>query len=34
VGQEIRLQFKQVDGIARGKTGKYKWIISKLDPPR
>lgn len=34
IGKAPRLQFQQVEEIARGRTGKYKWIVSKLDPPR
>ena len=32
VGGSIRLDFEQVDDIPRGPTGKFKWIVSKLNP--
>jgi phenylacetate-CoA ligase len=32
VGGTIRLSFQQVDDIPRGPTGKFKWIVSKLNP--
>lgn len=31
-GPSIRVEPRQVDGLPRGPTGKYKWIISSLDP--
>jgi phenylacetate-CoA ligase len=34
IGQAPRLRFQAVGEIARGRSGKYKWIVSKLDPPR
>jgi phenylacetate-CoA ligase len=33
MGNSIRLGFRQVENISRGPTGKYKWIVSRLDPP-
>jgi phenylacetate-coenzyme A ligase PaaK-like adenylate-forming protein len=33
VGQNLRLVFEQVQEIPRGPTGKYKWIVSRLEPP-
>lgn len=32
VGGTIRINFQQVDDIPRGPTGKFKWIVSKLNP--
>ena len=32
VGASARLEFRQVDDIPRGPTGKFKWIVSKLNP--
>lgn len=34
LGRTVRVRFQQVDDLPRGRTGKYKWIVSKLDPPR
>jgi phenylacetate-coenzyme A ligase PaaK-like adenylate-forming protein len=33
VGREVGLVFERVQEIPRGPTGKYKWIVSRLEPP-
>jgi O6-methylguanine-DNA--protein-cysteine methyltransferase len=32
-GQNQRLVFERVQQIPRGPTGKYKWIVSRLEHP-
>lgn len=32
IGQAPRLELEQVDELPRGPTGKFKWIVSRLDP--
>ncbi|HYG35766.1 MAG TPA: hypothetical protein VEC99_13330, partial [Clostridia bacterium] len=34
LGGGPRLHYRPVEDIRRGRTGKYKWIISRLSPPR
>ena len=33
-GAGTRLDWQQVDEMPRGPTGKFKWIVSRLDPRR